>query len=342
VIALIYTSAAALLAFLVLVTPAHAADPSYKIVDRIKMPDGGWDYAASDGQRGLIYWARSGFTDVIEAKTGTLSQLHSTGSAHLALPVPGTTLIVLPLRVPAKTVRIVDGATDKVLADLPAGEGPDGAIYDTFSKHVFVINRSGSSVTEIDPLAGAVVATVQVGGGKLEFGDADGNGRIFVNVQAAGVVAVIDVTTKIVIARYKMDGCEDASGLAYASKSRLLMVACGNGVAKALEAHSGREIAAIPIGRGPDAVIYDADREIAFIPCGEDGVLEIISLIDPAHVALVQQLATQISARTGALDRPSGRLYVMAAQPDESKPRRGGGRPSLKEGSFEMLIIAPQ
>lgn len=334
--------AAALVLFIALVAPARSADASYKIAERFKMTDGGWDYAASDAEKGLIYWARTGFTDVIDAKTGILSQLKSTGNAHIALPVPGTTFIVLPLRSPPKTVRIVDAATDKVVTDLPAGDAPDGATYDDFSKHVFVINHNGSSLTELDPLAGKVVATIEVGGGKLEFGDADGKGRVFVNVQAVGAIAVIDVKTKTVIARYKMADCEAASGLAYAGKSNLLIASCGNGVAKVLEADSGHEIASIPIGKGPDAVIYDPAREIAFIPCGEDGVLEIISVTDPAHVALVQHMATQILARTGAVDPQSGRLYVMAAQPDSTKPRRGSGRLTPKDGSLEMLVVVPQ
>jgi DNA-binding beta-propeller fold protein YncE len=337
-------SAAALVLLIALLTPTPtpAAAPNYKLVERMKMPDGGWDYATSDPDRNLIYWSRTGFTDVINAKTGNLTQLKSTGTAHMALPVPGTTLIVLPLRSPARTVRIADTASDKIVADLPAGDVPDAATYDPYSKHVFVVNHIGSSLTEIDPLAGAIIAMIDVGGGKLEFADADGNGHVFVNIQGAGTLAVVDVNVKKVIAHYKMKGCEDASGLAYISKSKLLVAACGNGVAKVIEATSGSEIASIPIGKGPDAVVYDKLREIAFIPCGQDGVLEIISVADANHVELVQHLPTQISARTGAVDLQSGRIYLMAAQPDPAKTRPGGRRPAPKDGTFEVLVVAPQ
>jgi DNA-binding beta-propeller fold protein YncE len=326
-----------------LAAPTLAADPSYKLVERIQMPDGGWDYATSDPEHGRIYWTRTGFTDVIDTKTGKLSQqLKSTGSAHLAVPVPGTTLVVLPLRAPVKTIRIVDTATDTAVADLPGGDAPDGATYDPFSKHVFVVNHNGSDVTEIDAAAGKVVATIAVGGGKLEFAASDGLGHVFVNVQAAGEIAVIDVKAQTVTAHYKMAGCEDASGLAYTGKSKLLVASCGNGVAKVVAADSGNEVASIPIGKGPDAVIYDPVRQIAFIPCGRDGVLEIISLADPSHVAPLQHLPTQILARTGALEPQSGRLYLMAAQPDPTKPPGGGGRTAPKDGSFEVLVIGPQ
>jgi DNA-binding beta-propeller fold protein YncE len=322
---------------------APALAEGYKVVDRIKMPDGGWDYIVSDPDHGRIYRTRTDGADVIDVKTGKVSALANTGNGHMVVVVPGTTLGVLPLRVPAKTIRIFDIATDKVVADVPGGEGPDGATYDPFSKHVFVINHNSSDVTEVDPVAGKVVATITIGGSKLEFADSDSAGHVFVNVQERGEIAVIDVKAQKVSATYKMAGCEDNSGLAYTgSKTKLLIAACGNGVAKVVAADTGKEVASIPIGKGPDSVLYDPQRQLAFIPCGRDGVLEIISVADPAHVSLVQHLATQLLARTGAVDPQSGRVYLMTAVSDPSKPLGGGGRPTPKEGSFEMLVIGPQ
>jgi DNA-binding beta-propeller fold protein YncE len=327
-----------------LVAPALAADPSYKIVDRIKMVDGGWDYIVADQDHGRVYRTRAdGIADVIDVKTGKVSQLASAGNGHMVVVVPGTTRGVLPLRTPAKTIRVIDIATDKIVADLPGGEAPDGAAYDPFSKHVFVANHNGGDVTEVDPVAGTVVATIAVGGGKLEFPDSDGAGRVFVNMQEKGEIAVIDVKTHKVTTTYKMPGCEDNSGLAYTgSKTNLLIASCGNGVAKVVAADSGKEVASLPIGKGPDSVIYDAQRQLAFIPCGRDGVLEVISVADPAHVTVVQHLPTQVLTRTGAVDRQSGRIYLMTAVSDPSKPLGGGGRPTPKEGSFEMLVVGPQ
>jgi hypothetical protein len=322
--------------------PALAADPSYKIVDRIKMSDGGWDYIVADQDHGRIYRTHGDGADVIDVKTGKVSQLTSTGNGHMVVVVPGTTLGVVPLRAPPKSIRIVDTATDKIVADVAGGEAPDGATYDPFSKHVFVANHNGGDVTEVDPVAGKAVATIAVGGGKLEFPAADGAGHVFVNMQQKGEIAVIDVKDHKVSTTYKLAGCEDNSGLAFADKSKLLIAACGNGVAKVVAADSGKEVASLAIGKGPDSVIYDSQRQLAFIPCGRDGVLEVISLADPAHVAVVQHLPTQVLTRTGAVDLQSGRVYLMTAVSDPSKPLGGGGRPTPKDGSFEMLVVGPQ
>lgn len=318
--------------------PAIAADGPYKVLSSIKVADGGWDYATSDLGRNLVYWVRSDHTDVIDGKTGKVSVLKNTGNGHMAVVVPGTPLVVIPMRDPAKTNRIFDTSTDKTVADVAGGDAPDGAIYDPASKHVFSINHNGSDATVIDPVAKTVVATIKVGMGKLEFPAADGKGQVFVNIQAAGEIAVFDSKANTLTKIYKMQNCEDASGLAYADKSHVLIASCGNGVAKVVDPETGKELASIAIGKGPDAVIYDGAHQVAFIPCGEDGVLEVLDVRNRNKVTKIESLKTPPLARTGAVDR-EGRLYLMSAEADPSKPKGGGGRPAPKDGTFQVVVI---
>jgi len=160
----------------VLTAPALAAEPAYKIVDRIKVPDGGFDYATFDAARSRILMARGDFTTVIDTKTGKVSQLNSGALGHMALPIPGTTLIVLPQR--RGTIRIADTATDMVLAELPGGKNPDGATYDPVTKYVFVkptcFSRSRLLVVEphsrsIVPLAISGIRVADVTGLSATF-----------------------------------------------------------------------------------------------------------------------------------------------------------------------------
>jgi DNA-binding beta-propeller fold protein YncE len=317
---------------------AHAKDPTYSVLKSIKVTDGGWDYATSDLRKDKVYWVRTDHTDVVDGKTGAVTVMKNTGNGHMAVVVPNTDIVVIPMRDPVKTNRIFDIVADKVVAEVPGGEAPDGAIYDPYSKHVFVINHNGSDATEIDPKTRTVVATIAIGGGKLEFPATDGAGRVFVNVQAAGEVAVIDTKTHKLVTKYKMDGCSEASGLNYAHKSKVLIAACGNGVAKVLDAATGKELASIPIGKGPDSVIYDPKNQMAFVPCGDDAVLEIIDVRNRDSIRKIQSLKTPPLARTGAVDR-SGRVYLMAAEPDPSKPKGGGGRPAPKDGTFQVVVV---
>ena len=323
----------------ILPATAVAAETNYKIVERVKVPDGGFDYATFDSATGRVLMARTDFTTVIDAKSGKVSQLDSAAPGHMAVPVPGTNLILLPQR--PGTVRVVDMASDKMLADIPAGKNPDGAVYDSFSKLVFVMNHDSGESTVIDPVARKAVATILIGG-TLEFPASDGAGKIFVNITSVPEIAVIDIKTRTVTGRYKLEGCRGASGLAYATQAKLLISSCGNGMAKVLDAATGKEVASLPIARGPDAVIYDPARRLAFIPCGGDGILEVISLADPEHIMVAQHLATEPGSRTGTLDPKTGRLYLMASKPDPAGAPGPGGRGIARvPGTYEVLVVSP-
>jgi hypothetical protein len=100
---------ALLSAFLMSSAAALAADANYKVAERIKVPDGGFDYATFDAATGRVLMTRTDYTTVID-RTGKTSQLNA-GAGHMAVPVPGTTLLVIPQR--PNNVRIIDAAGDK-------------------------------------------------------------------------------------------------------------------------------------------------------------------------------------------------------------------------------------
>ena len=189
--------------------------PNYKIIQRIKVPDGGFDYATFDPAADKVYMPRGSFTTVIDPKTGAVSQFANGESNHIALPIPGTNLVVLT-QGGKGTIRILDKTSDKVLTDLPAGKNPNSAAYDPGTKLVFVMNKESGNTTVVDPVARTVVDTISISPNVLEFPVADGNGRIFDNVETTAEIAVIDARTRKVTTTYKMPGCERPSGLAYA------------------------------------------------------------------------------------------------------------------------------
>lgn len=313
--------------------PAFAAD--YKIVGRIKVPDGNFDYATFD--RGKVYMPRGPYTTVIDVRSGAVSELANGVSDHIALPVPDSALMVLTQR--KGVIRILDAEADSVVADLPGEKNPNSAAYDPLTKIAVVLNKDSGTATLINPVEHKVVGTIPISDNTLEFPVADGKGKVFDNIETTGEVAVIDVKSRQVTNRFKLNGCEEPSGLAYVAASRLLISACGNGVAKVVRADNGREVASLAIGHGPDAVIYDPVRKTAFIPCGKEGVLEVISLADPKHIAVVQHLITAQGSRTGTVDPSTGKVYLMSSKPDLSAPTLPGGRMPRLAGSWEVLVV---
>src|SRR5579871_4471719 len=321
-----------------LTAPALAAAPVYKLIDHIKVPDGGFDYLAFDADSGHVNIARTDFTTVIDGKTGQVSELRSAAHGHVVIHVPGTTLGVLPQG--AGNILVVDTAKDAPVATLKGGMGPDGAAYDPFTKFVFVMNHGGGDVTVVDPVAAKVVATIPIGG-TLEFPASNGTGKIFVNRTSVPEIAVIDAKTMTVTDHYKLNGCTHASGLAYIPDGKLLISSCQDRLAKVLQADTGKEIASLPIGLGPDAVFYDPVRKLAFIPCGVDGVLKVISVADPNHVSVVQTVPTQVGSRTGTVDPQTGRVYLIGFQHDAMRDGPVGPRPIPLKGTYEVLVVGP-
>jgi DNA-binding beta-propeller fold protein YncE len=323
-----------------LTPPLQAAAPSgYKIVERIKVPDGGFDYATFDAATNRVYMPRGAFTTVIDVKTGATSQLTSGVSDHIALPVPGTNLMVLTQR--KGLIRIVDKTTDTMLAEFPGEKNPNSAAYDPATKLVFVLNKESGTASIVDPVAKKRVGTMPISPNTLEFPAADGQGRIFDNVETTAEIAVIDAKSRKVTGTYKLSGCEEPTGLAYVAEAKLLISSCGNGVAKVVQTETGKEVASLAIAHGPDAVIYDEKRKMAFVPCGREGVLEVISLKDPAHIAVVQHVQTAAGSRTGTVDPGTGRVYLMASKPDTTAVVPPGGRVPRLSGSWEVLVVAP-
>jgi DNA-binding beta-propeller fold protein YncE len=314
---------------------ALAAAPNYKIVDRIKVQDGGFDYAVFDAATNQVLMARPNLTTTIDVKTGKVGEIKSAARGHIALPIPGTSLLVVTQR--AGNILIVDGKADKVEATLKGNKNPDGATYDPSTKLVFAMNHDSGDSTVIDPVAKKVVGTIPIGG-DLEFPVSDGQGKVFVNVEDKNQIGVIDAKTKKVLTRYTLKDCDGPTGLAYDAADKYLISSC-DGTAKIIRAGDGTEVASLKIANQPDAVIFDAQRKLAFIPCRTPGVLEVISFADPAHPSVVQHVQTQLGTRTGTVDPSTGRIYMMAAK--FGAPAAAGGRPQALQSTYEVLVVAP-
>ena len=100
-----------------------------------------------------------------------------------------------------------------------------------------------------------------------------------------------------------------------------------------------RPVSLVAIGGGPDAVILDAGRRLAFIPCGRDGVLEMLSLDTPGGVTRVASIKTEIGARTGALDPVTGAIYLPTARFGPLVP--GTKRPPALPSNVHVLVVRP-
>lgn len=328
------------------VAAGAVAAPSYSVTGHIKIDDGGWDYASFEPVHGRVFISRSaGAVTVVDvaAKTASTLTIPGSGRMHESLPLNQGALLLVTDGT-ANVAHLIDPASGASVADVPTGTKPDAAVFDPASGLALVMNGKSGDVTFIDPVAHAAVATVAVGGA-LEFAAVDGAGKAFVNIEDQNQIGVIDTKAHTLVGHYALAGCENPSGLAYAPigtkrGAGVLIAACANKVAKVIDAANGHDVATLTIGAGPDAVIYDPKRKLAFIPCGRDGVLEVIAVSDAKHIAIVQTVTTQVGARTGAVDPATGALYLPTAQ-FQPPATPGGGRAAVIPGTFELLVVTP-
>lgn len=327
----------------ILPVAAFAAAPNYTVVQRHAIgQSGGWDYLtySADGHR--LYVSRSDRVLVLDADNGKIvATIHGTDGVHGIALVPklgrGYTS-----NGRADTLTEFDLATSKVLRTIPVdGKNPDALIYDSASKHLFAFDGRSNEASVVDPAAAKLIAKIPLSG-KPEFAASDGAGNVYVNIEDTAQLARIDSATNKVTALWKLADCEEPSGLAIDVAHHRLFSVCQNRNMAVTDAQSGKSVASVAIGEGPDAAGFDPTRNLVYSSNGHDGTLTVAHEDDPDHYSVIANVPTQESARTMALDTDGNRIFTVAAKfgprpaPTKTNPHPW---PAVVEGSFTVLVV---
>jgi DNA-binding beta-propeller fold protein YncE len=328
----------------------------YSITASIPGPDGMWDYAAVDSAQNRLYLAQGehiSMLDLADSRTWTRIDVPE-ALWHGVVPLESRGL-VLGANGQAHTLAVFNAKTRELSTVIVTSNGPkfvlsgklakfavladpDAVVVDPKSGLVAAVNGGSGEVVLVNLDKKSVAGRVAVGG-KLEFAVADGKGMLYVNVQTAHEIAVIDVAALKVVNRIALAGCAEPKGLAYDPGTDLLISGCDNGIAKFIIAGTSALVASLAIGRGADAVVVDDRRHRAFVPSGDDANLSVFDITNPLHIALLQTLPTEKGTRLGAVDVRTGLLYLPAAKlgpPIHPRPW-----PSAAPGSFHVLVVSP-
>jgi YVTN family beta-propeller protein len=213
---------------------------------------------------------------------------------------------------------------------------PDAILYEPSTHRVMTFNGRSNDVTVIDAKAGKVVATIPVGG-KPEFSQTDGKGKVWVNIENTAEVVEIDAAKATVTKRFPLTGCEEPSGLAYDGAKNRLFSVCGNKVMAISDPAAGKLVATVPIGAGADGVAFDSG--MAFASNGGDGTITVVGEQGGKYEVL--ETATSVrSARTIGADNKTHKLYLPSAEPGDPAQAKGKGRAPLAADSFEILVVS--
>ncbi len=317
----------------------HAAAPDYSVVAEIAGADGGWDFADVDSARGELYVARTDAVMAVDLASNVVnSHLAVAQRAHQVLVVNGGREL-LETDGTTGLARFIDTSNGNVIAEISVGKKPDAALFDAATGLVAVMNGGDGMVSLLDPVKHVLVGSILVGG-VLEFGASDGRGTAWVNIEDKNELVALDLRARKVKARIALAGCDGPTGLAFVAGGTRLISACANNIAVVTDPKARKVVSSFAIGKDPDAVLYDAKRGLAFVPCGGDGVMDIISAAKANSIKIVGHVSTRISAKTAALDPRTGRIYLPSAKLSPPEPGAKRGKPI--PGSFAILVVAPK
>ncbi len=291
-----------------------AAGEHYAVTQQIEAPQGAWTFASIDNLRHQLYVGRSSGILAFDLRSHKSKTLDGNGKrVQMVVPVPGSSVVV-GTQDTTNSAVLIDTGDGSVAAQISAGRRPETAAFDPSTGLVAVMGGS-AEITLIDAKARSTVGSIPVEG-ILESGVADGRGHLFINLEDKHAIAVIDLRARKMTGAYALNDCKEPTGLGYDAKLNILISSCSNNVAKAIDAASGADLGSIKIAGGPDAVLVDSERRVAFVPCSE-GRLAVISLAG-AKPVLSETVVTAQGARTGAIDPGTGKLYIPVGRAPET------------------------
>jgi DNA-binding beta-propeller fold protein YncE len=306
----------------------------------------GWDGMALEGSGARLFITREDHVDVIETLSGRPagSIPHTPGVRGVAF-APGLKR-GFTSNSRSNTITVFELDSLRVIQEVPvSGAAPDSIVYEPQHDYIITGNRESADLSVLDAGTLRVVSSVPLPG-PPESTVTDRTGHIYVNIDSApGKMALVDVKTLTVKARWPLKDCANPTGLAIDIQGHRLFSACANQILAVTDSVSGKAIARVVIGRGPDGVAYDPDLGMLFIANGIDGTLTVIRQDSPDDYRVLETVTTQVSARTLALDPASHRIYLAAAQfgpRPEAAADQPPPPPNVLPDSFIVLVAQPK
>ena len=296
---------------------------------------GWWDYIEVGPVHDWLYVSHGTQVNILNKKTGDSSGvIENTAGVHgIAFDVKNNKGFTSNGR--TNNVSVFDLNTNKVLAQIPTGQNPDAIMYEPFSKKIITCNGRSKNLSIIDPIQNKVTDSVSIGG-TPETAVSDGKGKFYVNIEDKNEIAVVDAKTFKVINRWSLAPGEGPAGLAIDLKTNRLFAGCDK-LLMIIDARNGKVIDKLPIGDGCDGVAFDADTKNIYTSNG-DGSLTVIHEKNKNEYSVVENVTTKKSARTLTLDKQTHLIYLPAAEFEAADPK-SKGRPKMKAGTFQVLVV---
>jgi len=311
----------------------------YKVVKTFHIPSsGGWDYIAVNN--GKVYVSHGTQVNILDENTGdSVGVIPNTTGVH-GIAFDNELGRGYTSNGRLNNVTLFDLITNKVITQIKAGTNPDGINYEPFTKKIITNNGRSNNLSIIDPVKNVLIDSVALDG-KPEEAVSDGKGKFFVNLEDKNEIAVVDLKTFKVIARWPLAPGEGPSGLAIDTKTKRLFSGCSDSkLLIVMDATNGKIIDKLPIGEGSDGTTFDANKRIIFVPNGRDGTISAFKEKSANEFISLGTITTKAGARTITIDKNSGSLFLPTAEFEPADPQNPNARRrKMVPGTFQVLEV---
>jgi DNA-binding beta-propeller fold protein YncE len=303
--------------------------------------DGAWDYVAVDPATHRVFVTRTTHTQAIDGATGkVLGDIPGQVRSHGTAIVPAANRGFITDGGGSGAIVIFDLTTYATLGKIATMPDSDGIIFDRAMNLVLAVSGDGQKLMtlkpDIDPVNGKLDPPIDLGGAP-EFFAADDGSKVYINLADKDVVAVVDLSTRKVVARWPVTPGGRPVGMSIDARRHLLFIGCRNPQKLiVMSTTDGKIVADLPIGAGVDATATDGAQ--AFASCG-DGSLIVVGEKD-GNWQVEQVVKTPNGARTMGLDASAHSIYLPTAEFDPPAPGAAQKRPRPKPDTFMIVEVA--
>jgi DNA-binding beta-propeller fold protein YncE len=290
--------------------------------------DGGTDYVSVDAATGRVFVSRSTHVMVVDGATGkVLADIPNTPGVH-GVGIAPKAGHGFTTNGGDQTVTMFDLKTLEVIKQIKVGPGLDGIMYDAADDKIILTNHSRpiGTLTAIDPTSGDIVATVELEDTAPEGAATDGKGRIFVNNESKNTMQVIDVKTWKAVASWPLAPCDGPTGIAYDKATDRIFSGCST-TSVVVDASTGKVVASIKNGTRVDALGWDAEKKLIYIPNGGEGNVTVVRQDSADAYTVVETVPTFAGAKTIAVDPATHNVYLFQPERGPVPPPPPGAPP---------------
>lgn len=225
-------------------------------------------------------------------------------------------------------LRVFRGDTLELLGSIKLDLGPNRVVYDPNTKLLYVgyggkdAGKDYGEVGIIDANSDKHIGDVKVEAHPSELLLDKSGKKLYVFVSIASKVQVIDTKKCELVSTWPVSSQRNGDGAMDEKTHRLFLGTRTPPQMVAMDAETGKEVAALPTVDGMDGVYFDAARKRIYVSGGRGfdvGYVFVYQQKDADHYELLGKIPTRPGAGTSFWSQELNRYYVAAPAHDDEE-----------------------